>query len=212
MAVKAVIFDFWGTLVATGTWSPLRQTYQLLQARMPFGEFVQRFEAVFMTKSYDDQATAFREAAAALGLEPPQDVIDKLIGIWNKTRLLAQPYPDALMALAMLRQRGVKVGLVSNTDCFGVEQLLQRFGLDQQLDAAVLSFQSGLLKTDPRMFEAILGRLGAKPDEALMVGDSVESDMVGAENAGVRGILIDRKGVRIYPEKVASLVELERFL
>jgi putative hydrolase of the HAD superfamily len=212
MAVTAVIFDFWGTLVEAGTWSPLRQTYQLLNVRMPFGEFVQQFEDAFMTKPYDDQASAFRAACEALNIEAPQDIVDKLIGVWNKTRLLAKPYPETLKALDMLKEKGVKLGLISNTDCFGAEELLERFELAKRFDAVALSFKSGLLKTDPKMFELVLGQLGAKPSEALMVGDSVESDMAGAENAGVRGILIDRKGMRIYPEKIRSLLELERLV
>lgn len=54
--VKGVFFDFWGTLVENGTYSPLKQSFSILRVRMPFGAFAEQFERVLMTKQYADQA------------------------------------------------------------------------------------------------------------------------------------------------------------
>ena len=42
-----------------------------------------------------------------------------------------------------------------------------------------------------------------------MVGDSLESDIEGAQKAGIRAILLDRRGRREYPDKISNLLELK---
>ncbi|MEM4247237.1 MAG: HAD family hydrolase [Candidatus Woesearchaeota archaeon] len=209
---KAVLFDFWGTLVQQGAYSPLKQTYRLMRPQMVFGEFVEKFERAVMTKLYDDQALMFRDAFEAFGLRAPDWVIEKLIGIWNKNKLLAKLYPDTMQALEMLKSRGIKTAIVSNTPKLSVEGLLEKFGFDKFFDAVCFSYETGLLKTDAEMFDIVLEKLGVGKEDAVMVGDSLETDIVGAEKAGIMAVLIDRKGTRDYKNKIKSLVEIENFL
>jgi putative hydrolase of the HAD superfamily len=68
------------------------------------------------------------------------------------------------------------------------------------------------LKNDAELFDAALNDLGVGKDDALMVGDSMETDIAGAENAGVTAVLIDRKETRKYENKIKSLLEIEQFL
>ncbi|MEM4369048.1 MAG: HAD family hydrolase, partial [Candidatus Woesearchaeota archaeon] len=95
---------------------------------------------------------------------------------------------------------------------FSIEPLLERFDLAKYFDAMHLSWQTGFLKTNPKSFEILLRQLGVSKDETLMVGDSLETDIEGARKAGIRAILIDRKGKRDYPNKIGNLNELMRFL
>jgi 2-haloalkanoic acid dehalogenase type II len=209
---KAVLFDFWGTLVQQGAYSPLKQTYRMLRPRMHFGEFVERFERVAMTKPYDDQKQMFQDAAEALEV-PIQDwIIEKLIGIWNKNKLLAKPYPETMEALEQLKAKGVKIAIVSNTPKLSVDGVLEKFGFDKVFDAICFSYDVGYLKTDKELIQAALDKLGVTKEEAVMVGDSLETDIAGAENAGVLPVLIDRKGTREYENKIKSLTELDQFL
>ncbi|MEM4366389.1 MAG: HAD family hydrolase, partial [Candidatus Woesearchaeota archaeon] len=204
---------FWGTIVENGTFSPLRQTYVILRVNMPFSSFVQRFEEAFMTKKFEDLSSALKSAIGAIpGLETSTFVIEKLIGIWNKNRLLAKPFPETTAVLEELKTKGLKIGLISNADCFSIEPLLERFDLAKYFDAMHLSWQTGFLKTNPKSFEILLRQLGVSKDETLMVGDSLETDIEGARKAGIRAILIDRKGKRDYPNKIGNLNELMRFL
>lgn len=209
---KAVLFDFWGTLVQQGAYSPLKQTYRLMRIRMPFGEFVEKFERVAMTKPYDDQMQMFRDAAEALEANVPDWVIEKLVGVWNMNKLLAKPYPETIEALEALKKKGVKIAIVSNTPKLSVDGILEKFGLDKLFDAVCFSFDKGYLKNDAELFDAALNDLGVGKDDALMVGDSMETDIVGAENAGVTAVLIDRKETREYENKIKSLLEIEQFL
>ena len=209
---KAVLFDFWGTLVQQGAYSPLKQTYRMMRPRMHFGEFVEQFERVAMTKPYDDQMQMFRDAFDAMGLRAQDWVIEQLVGIWNKNKPLAQPYPETIETLEMLKKKGVKIAIVSNTPKLSVDGVLEKFGFDKLFDAVCFSYDTGYLKTDPEMFELALEKLGVAKKDAVMVGDSMETDIAGAENAGVTAVLIDRKGTREYKNKIKSLVEIEKFL
>lgn len=209
---KAVLFDFWGTLVQQGTYSPLKQTYRLMRARLRFGDFVERFERVTMTKPYDDQVAMFQAAFEALNIPAKGWLIDKLIGVWNKNKLLARPYPETMEVLQQLKQKGIKIAIVSNTPKTSVDGILEKFGMDKLFDAVCFSYEVGFLKTDPELFQAALDKLGVAKEDAVMVGDSLETDIAGAEKAGVLPVLIDRKGTRDYANKIKSLTEIEQFL
>ncbi len=209
---KAVLFDFWGTLVQQGAYSPLKQTYKFMRPRMVFGDFVEKFERVAMTKPYDDQALMFKDAFDAFGLRSQDWIVEKLIGIWNKNKLLARLYPDTMQALEMLKSKGIKIAIVSNTPKLSVDGLLEKFGLDKLFDAVCFSYEAGVLKTDTEMFDLALGKLGVGREDAVMVGDSLETDIAGAEKAGVLAVLVDRKGTRDYKNKIKDLMEIEKFL
>ena len=61
-------------------------------------------------------------------------------------------------------------------------------------ESAVSSAAAGARKPDPAIFEPALELAGCAPEEALHVGDTVEEDVEGARAAGIRPLLIDRKG------------------
>ncbi len=65
-------------------------------------------------------------------------------------------------------------------------------GLTGHVDFAVTSGETGVEKPDRRIFEAALVKAGVEADEAALVGDQLESDIYGAESAGLLPILIDR--------------------
>ncbi len=205
--VKGVFFDFWGTLVENGTYSPLKQSYSILRVRIPFGQFAEQFERALMTKSYEDQATAFAEVCKAFNVNPIPIVIEKLIGVWNKNRLLATIYPDTIDTLKALKEKKIKLALISNAPNNNVEPVLERFGMKDLFDGIFISYSEGKLKTDG-LFEAALKKLKLKQGDVISVGDSIETDIKGAEEAGIKAYLLDRKGRREFANKIQSLTEL----
>lgn len=174
---------------------------------MPYQEFVTRFEKAFMTQKYPDLYKAFESVCQEFQIQPPMFILDRLVGLWNKNDLLCKPFPETLEVLAKLKQK-YKLALVSNNTA-SVENVLDKFELRNHFNLVLFSFESGLLKSDPKMFQMALKKLKVKPEEALMVGDSVDSDMKGAEAAGIKGILIDRHDRQEWPEKIHSLAEVE---
>ena len=209
MAIKAVLFDFWGTLVENGVFpSPVKQVKYILRINVPFVEYIHRFESSFMTSQFDTLSDAFKNVAAEFKLNPPDFVIDKLVGMWNKNTLLAKPFEDTIETLKELRKKGMKICLISNTDQFSVNQVIDKYDLKELFDEIVLSCDVGMLKSDPKMFKTALKRLGVKEEEVIMVGDSIESDVKGAKNAGIRPFLLDRKDRRDHQDKIVALDDL----
>ena len=80
-------------------------------------------------------------------------------------------YPDSLPAIGALREGGTRVALVSNCS-FDTPPLIERLELAREFDAIILSFEVGILKPDPGIYEAALSSLGdIPPEEALFVDD-----------------------------------------
>ncbi|MDP7140889.1 MAG: HAD family hydrolase [Candidatus Woesearchaeota archaeon] len=210
--IKGIIFDFWGTLVENGVFpSPVRQVRFMLNLRIPFSEFIVKFEESFMMSEPESLTEAFTNVCKVFNIEPKKEIIENLVGMWNKNMLLAKPYPETIETLERLK-KDYKIGLISNTDKFSLEPLLEKFGLDKYFDYTALSYKMTMLKTNPKMFEDVLSNLGISKEEAIMVGDSMETDIKGAINAGVKPILIDRRNVRTYENKIRDLKEIDKFL
>jgi 2-haloalkanoic acid dehalogenase type II len=210
--IKAVMFDSWGTLVETGIFpSPVKQVKYILRIREHFPDYITRFEQVFMTKKYKNLKDAFEAVSKEFDIPVRDFVIEKLIGMWNKNMLLSKPFPDTTEVLEKLK-KDYKLALVSNTDPFSINNVLEKFELRKFFDVVALSYETGVLKTDKKMFDLVLKKLKVKKTEAVMVGDSMQSDIEGAEAAGVKAVLIDRKGTREYKNKIASLHGIEDFL
>lgn len=103
------------------------------------------------------------------------------------------PYPDAVPALAELRDRGLSLVVVSNWDC-SLETVLDGCGLNRFLDGVVTSAGAGSRKPDPGIFRVALELAGCRADEALHVGDTPGEDADGARAAGIRALIVARDG------------------
>jgi putative hydrolase of the HAD superfamily len=112
-------------------------------------------------------------------------------------------YEDTLPVLAVVREAGLKIGLVSNTGR-DLEGFVSHHALD--VDAAVGSGAHGKTKPHPAIFLAALESLEVGAKESAMVGDSPEDDIAGARALGMRAFLVDREGR--FPEAVDRLPDL----
>jgi putative hydrolase of the HAD superfamily len=100
-------------------------------------------------------------------------------------------YDDVPAALTALRGRGLKLGLISNSHrCLTSFQ--SHFAIDGLMSVTVSSADFGVMKPDPRIFQEALERMQVPSSRAVMVGDSMAHDVVGAHQAGMRGVLLDR--------------------
>jgi putative hydrolase of the HAD superfamily len=124
-----------------------------------------------------------------------------------------RPYDDVAPALTRVRERGLRVGLISNWDR-RLERLFQGLGLMPLIDTVVSSADVGLRKPDPRIFELALDRLGVAPVDAAHVGDHYYADVVGAGSIGMVPVLIDRHGgePRVRVTYIRTLDELDGVL
>lgn len=97
-------------------------------------------------------------------------------------------FDDTVPVLTELRSRGVRTAIVSNVG-FDLRPVIERNGI--VVDAVALSFEVGSVKPDAGIFTHALDLLGARPAEALMVGDSWRDDS-GAAALGIRTLLLPR--------------------
>jgi putative hydrolase of the HAD superfamily len=101
-------------------------------------------------------------------------------------------FPDVIPALQSLRRAGVRLGVVSNWDS-RLPRLLELLELADYFDAVGVSHLEGVEKPAPQLFHRVLERLGARPEQALHIGDLPEMDLAGAEAAGIDCLLVDRR-------------------
>ena len=102
--------------------------------------------------------------------------------------------PEGLgTALDAIRQRGVKVAIISNSEGM-LDGLFRDVGIRDHFDAIVDSGIVGVEKPDPRIFGFALDRFGVSPARALHLGDVFATDILGARAANIRCGLIDPFG------------------
>jgi len=134
---------------------------------------------------------------------------DAIIAAWSAAENFGL-YDDVMPCLEALRAADVRIALLSNALGHGVEEIVAHFALDDYMAAAVSSLETGAVKPAPRMFSTLFGLLGVSPWDAVMVGDSVEDDVMGAVACGCPAILLDRSGRRrdLAVPRIESLAEL----
>lgn len=100
-------------------------------------------------------------------------------------------YPDSAETLKQLKSCGYRLGLFSNaTDDKLIQRLVNQSGLRPWLSPTFSSAAWGWRKPRPEPFELIAGRWALAPGEVVVVGDTLSADILGAQNAGIAGILV----------------------
>ena len=132
----------------------------------------------------------------------------ELVDLWRETRLAAlSVYPDTVSVLDWLSDE-VPLGLVTN----GLSKLqrdkLELTGLSGYFASVVVAEEVGAAKPDATMFHETLRRLELGPGEAVMVGNDLERDIVGARSAGLATIQITRVAGAGDHDSIANLREL----
>lgn len=132
---------------------------------------------------------SWRDALAACGVED-DDLARALDARFEQERAATNPFiPGAEAALASLGER-FRLGLVTN----GIPDVqwtkLERTGLADRFDLVTISGELGCGKPDPRIYAVTLEGIGARPEEAIMVGDNFRRDVTAAQDAGIRGVWI----------------------
>ncbi|MCY4364943.1 MAG: HAD family hydrolase [Chloroflexi bacterium] len=102
--------------------------------------------------------------------------------------------PGALDLLQALRDRGVRLGLITNGDSEGQRAKVVKAGLEPCFESVLIAGEFGAAKPDPRIFQQTLENLRVSPSEAWMVGDNLYADVGGAQAVGIFGIWVDWRG------------------
>lgn len=201
--VKAVLFDLGGTLIKTAE-IPLVLRRILVDCGVDrsLEEVVQAWRKV-------DEGLNFRELPVLLeefwvrwnvrilrNLEVDSGVrrlAELIAGHWWDYCDVSL-FSDAERVLPLLRERGLKLGVVTNGLQSDVDEILPRVGLEGFFDVVVVIDSLGRMKPDVEVFRYALEKLEVEACEAVFVGDELEADYKGASGAGLTVFLIDRDG------------------
>ncbi|WP_240474429.1 HAD family hydrolase [Intrasporangium chromatireducens] len=103
-----------------------------------------------------------------------------------------RPFEDARRTLVRVCAAGLAVGILTNGSLEDQRRKLERVGFMDLEIPLIASSELPAAKPDPRAFWAACSILGVTPSRCVMVGDSLEADVQGAEAAGLTPILLDR--------------------
>jgi HAD superfamily hydrolase (TIGR01509 family) len=186
--IEAILFDWNNTLVQF-TWDD-----ELLEAghRAGLAAAGNDHDAVAFTKRYrrlvledatpaDDYGMLLRE----LGVEDPDRFMDAEHDVWRPAH---EALGSAQALLDSLRGRGIKTGLVANSWPDPARLMradVESFGLAEQFDVIVFSDEVGFRKPQPEIFLHALAELGVDAENAMFVGDRLDTDVQGAAQVGM---------------------------
>ena len=117
------------------------------------------------------------ETARLLGIDFPK---------WHKED--ERLYEETAECLKVLSDR-YKIGVIANQS-LGTKSRLEQYGILPYIDLVIASAEEGVAKPDRRIFEIALERGNCKPENAVMIGDRVDNDIVPAKSIGMRTIWI----------------------
>lgn len=183
VAVKAVVFDIGATLVTGPPVAPNKAIASVLGCAAP-----SEVAAVIMTQplfSPADAIAALEEKFGPLSTDASRAVEE----LWNSQADAAQEIGGAVETVLALKNRGFKIGLVS--DIWTPYYLSVQRAISEILevsDAVVLSFETGRRKPELFNFNRVLDLLRIEASEAVMVGDTYEHDILPAIELGMHTI------------------------
>jgi putative hydrolase of the HAD superfamily len=212
--IRAVFFDFDGTLydrdAAIVRMAELQ--YQKFAGEFPHlkpSTFVDR--VVALDNHGHGRPMGFHQRLAEQ-LEFPQRIGDELEAYFRSD------YPsccrieeDTLLTLRTLRERGVKLGIITNGPAGWQGRKIDAVGLVPLFDTIVISGNEGVEKPDPRIFALAMDRCGAVAAESMFVGDHPVADIGGAKSAGLIPVWA-RKDYWEVPENVARIDRISEVL
>jgi HAD superfamily hydrolase (TIGR01509 family) len=215
--VEAVLFDLGGTLIETAEIPHVMK--RILEERG-------------INRSLEEITYAWKEAEKGLDFRDLATLLDKFWVQWNlrilgnlqvttKTQILAEfiathwwdycniaIYPDAEKILPLLKDRNLKVGVVTNGLQSDVDEILVRVNLQNFFDVVVVIDTLRKMKPDVEVFHYALQELKTAPSNAIFIGDEVEADYRGAQRSGLTAYLIDRKG-EVHDENLNRMSSLD---
>ncbi len=212
-AISIVLFDLGSTLIYfDGHWPDvlLKANRALLQAVENGGieidgpdfiaDFRERLDAYHIQREAEfvEYTTAYvlTETLAAWGHpEVDQEIVQPALeAMYAVSQSHWKAEKDAVPTLNRLRRQGYRLGLISNAgDDLDVQALVDQAGLRPFFEVVLSSAGVGIRKPNPRIFQMALARWNADPAEAVMVGDTLGADVLGAHNAGILSVWITRR-------------------
>jgi putative hydrolase of the HAD superfamily len=224
VAVEAIIFDWGGTLTPWHSVDHEALWHAVCAAHFPAGQAAEAALAILAAEQElwqlserEHRSSTMSQVFERARISPTDELLASYTRAWEPHTFTD---PEAAGLLAGLRERGIRIGVLSNTmwpRCWH-EEVFRRDGLLGLIDGAVYSSEIPWAKPHPEAFRAAMAAVGvAEPGACVFVGDRPYDDVHGAKGAGMRAVLIPHSDVPPYhgarPDAIIQrLSELPRLI
>ena len=213
MAIDAVIFDWGGTLTPWHSinieqlWATICEPHFAAAEATAFAAALHTAEQELWRSGAELRRSAtMSQVFSGAGVSATAELIASYQRAWEPHTFTD---PEVLPLLGQLRERGIKVGVLSNTmwprDWH--EEVFRRDGVLHLIDGSVYSSEIDWVKPHPEAFAAAMAAVGAaEPSRCVFVGDRPYDDVHGAQSAGMRAVLIPNSDVPPFSDAVPDAV------
>ena len=170
--IKWIFFDIGSTLVDESVAYQNRIERTIAGTNVTYDDFYNKMVEI---SKYNQ--SGYNKALEAYGLKTVP---------WNSDDEFV--YPETENCLSELSKH-YKIGIIANQN-LGSEERLEKFGLLKYIDLVIASAEEGVAKPDLRIFQIALDRANCKPEEAVMVGDRIDNDIIPANKIGMTTVWI----------------------
>ena len=202
MTVRAVIFDWGGTLTPWHTVDHDALWREVCSPHFPEARADHAAAAIVAA----ERSATLTEVFERAGIAPPEALLASYFQAWDPHTFTDA---DAGPLLRELRDRGIRVGVLSNTmwPRSAHERVFRRDGVLELIDGAVYSSEIPWTKPHPEAFRAAMTAVGvADPAACVFVGDRPYDDVHGAKRVGMRAVLIPHSEVPPFDEVTPDAV------
>ena len=179
--IKWIFFDIGSTLVDESVAYQNRIERTIAGTNVTYDDFYNKMVEI---SKYNQ--SGYNKALEAYGLKTVP---------WNSDDEFV--YPETENCLGELSKH-YRIGIIANQN-LGSEERLEKLGLLKHIDLVIASAEEGVAKPDLRIFQIALARADCKPEEAIMVGDRIDNDIIPANKIGMTTVWI-KQGFGSYAE------------
>ncbi len=213
MEIKVITFDYWDTLVPIeeGKIEEMREkrAREVSKYLKEMGYFFSYEEIKEISSNvwnlYRDNPLSNKEVTLyimveemlnSFGIGRKKEIIERIVEIYEEYLYKAglKVHEEVLKVIKILKERGFKLGIVSNTPGGNVEKrILEDAGISSFFDIMLFSSFEGVRKPHPEIFMKVINFFKIKPEELLHIGDTPELDIEGPLKIGAKAVLWNPK-------------------
>ena len=211
MKIKCVLFDIDDTLYDTSlqmSTARLNAIKAMIEAGLPTDiETTYRVLQEIVKEYGTDYNKHYDKLLERLGLKWDPRVIAAGVAAYRETSpAYLKPYPDTIPTLLKLRDLGYWLGIVSEGRAVKQWQKLIQLGIQHLFNFVIISEEVGIKTMSPELFKLILKELEAQPNEAIFIGNQLETDILCANKAKVISVRIRKGDSRLGEPKSTEMV------
>ena len=217
--IRAVVFDLYGTLLGGDVYTDVETKDEGLSRLLREAGYDVYYQEVWSARQLvmfidyprgraDTPQEYYAKVLERLEIPVDQRLVEALVKKateFERVRL----YPDVAPTVNALKARGIKTAILTTIPTWRFKYLLEENSV--KIDFICTAREAKAVKPNPKIYTTVLETLQVKPDEALMVGDLLETDVTPPKKLGMKGVLLcrtQRKESKEADYVITSLTEL----